>query len=148
MTDTTLLAPLTSEALSIHTDMSQDEVMEILNHIAFMREEVKAIYNMGQSALLEYIQANGSFEFNGNTYTAGKTKSVKCIDQGQCLEAVLEATGGDVDAIKKVLSTDAFKPTATMAVLGKAAEDHFTTTWGDKVVTKKIPTNLLEGKTK
>lgn len=140
----TLIEPLDTEALSIGSNMELDRVLEIINHIDFVFNEVKAIRAKGQEALLDWVKYNGPFEFNGTKYCEGKTKTTKCINLAGCIELILNRVGGDFGEFVKLLSANAIKPGATKEVLGKDWETYFDVTFKDKIELKKIPTALLK----
>jgi hypothetical protein len=78
---------------------------------------------------LERMQALkiDQIEDGPTTYYIGRDVKHKCADVRKALEAIMEATGGDLDAVAGVLSTNAFKPAAAMKTLGAESGKHFVT---------------------
>ncbi len=130
---------------TIHEALTQEQVITIMDQMACMAASIKEVQASHNAALLEWIQANGSFEFGGKTYIAGKKKSTRCTNDAACLEAIMEATGGDWEAFKAALKSQPVKPGAAKGLLGDDWDNHFEVTTEDKLEVKAIPTNLLKG---
>ncbi len=137
------LTIIQNQVLAINTSMTVGEVMMVGNDVDFLLQHLKEIKKQHTEAVIEWIKVNGEFMVGDNLYKIGKTKTVKCLNLAKTVEAVLNACGGDFAEFVQVLSSGAFKPAATANVLGDDAEQHFLTTWKDKIELKKIPTNLI-----
>lgn len=130
---------------TIHEASTKEQVIETIDQIDCMMAHAKEVKAAFQASLLEWIQANDSFEFGGKKYFVGKKKKTKCKDVSRCIEEILEALGGDFDEFVKLLSSQPIKHGAAKEVLGADWDNHFEVTTEDKLEVKSIPTNLLKG---
>lgn len=134
------LAIYETAALSIVEDMELDKVKEIMDVIDGAFRAMKEIKAKKDAALLEWIQANGEFEFGGNKYYVGRKKTVKCYDLSGCVESILSAAEGDWDEFVKSLSANAIKQAAAKTLLGEEEwKKYFDVKWKDTVELKKLP---------
>lgn len=106
---------------------SKEEVVNALSFVGRLKEITKELSARVDAGALAWVQANGPIENGDKRWYVGKDKTTKCRDVAGTVKAVLEATGGDVEAFTACLSTGAFKPAATIKVLGKAGDDLFET---------------------
>ena len=82
------------------------------NHIA---GEFKA---MAQQALLDHIKANGDIILGEKRIYAAPNTNWRCRDNRTALEAVLNATDGDMDAVVGCLASQPFKQGTVRAIVG------------------------------
>jgi hypothetical protein len=100
------------------------EAMEFVVTLAFVTNELK---KRMEEAAIKWIQANGDLVDGEIRYYVGPNKSTKCLDLPGTLRALLEVSGGDLDAVVEVLSSGAFKPGKAREVLGERADGLFET---------------------
>lgn len=106
---------------------SQENVLLALGYAKRLRELAKELTDQAEQAAIGYIKEHGEFAVGETRYYVGVRKDTKCKDAKAVLAAVLEVTGGDLDAVNECLSSGAWKPGATKKVLGDAAVQHFET---------------------
>ena len=90
---------------------ANDEVAQALEFVGRLRQVARELDARLEAATLAWIEANGPVRTgrDGPYYVAGVKKSVKCRDQKAVLSALLDATGGDLDAVAEVLSSGCWK---------------------------------------
>jgi ABC-type glycerol-3-phosphate transport system substrate-binding protein len=98
--------------------------MDFVVTLAFVTNELK---KRMEEAAIKWIQANGDLVDGDIRYYVGPNKSTKCLDLPGTLRALLEVSGGDLDAVVEVLSSGAFKPAKAKEVLGERADGLFET---------------------
>ena len=107
---------------------TRDDVLKALDLSARLREVARELTEQVEAGAIAWVQAHGEIIDGDVRYYVGANKSVKCRDVKGTLGAVLEVTGGDLDAVIECLSSGAFKPAKTKALLGKRADEFFETT--------------------
>ena len=120
---------------SIEPQSELENVVDAIQLLDAIKEWVKEQQESMNLRLIEYLQANGEFQFGSVKYWLGATKpDWKCIDVAACLEAVkikAECVDADGEAVvdwrlvADCLSANAFKPGATRKFLGDDAGKHF-----------------------
>jgi hypothetical protein len=105
-----------------------DDVLRALDFLAQLKAATKKMSEDMESAVVGWIGTNGDLTSGDIRYYVAPNKTTKCKDLRATLEAVLELGGGNLDAVFDCLSTSAFKPAKTKALLGEKADDLFETT--------------------
>jgi hypothetical protein len=108
-------------------EATSEQVLAALDYVvtlAFVTNELK---KRMEEAAIKWIQANGDLVDGDIRYYVGPNKSTKCLDLPGTLRALLEVSGGDLDAVVEVLSSGAFKPAKAREVLGERADGLFET---------------------
>lgn len=121
---------------------SRDEVVDALSFVGRLSEIARELKAKTEAAALEWIEVNGPIENGDKRWYVGRDKVTKCRDVAGTFRAILEATGGDVDEIATCFSTGAFKPSATMKMLGAKANDLFEVTTNPDLKLKAIDRKL------
>lgn len=103
------------------------DVLRAMAMVQQCKHAVAALSQRMEAAVIAWIGANGEIEDGDNRYYVGTSKTTKCVDVKATLDRLLTVTGGDLDAVNSCLSTGAFKPAATLAVLGSEGAGLFTT---------------------
>lgn len=139
------LAEVESRIAAIDEDMSEDDFLSIVTAVKSLKERATAIDKMLNEVAVPYLQKRGEIQCGDIVYKASKTKKVSCRDQRALFEVLLDATGGDVDAICELFSANAIKQGACRALIGDELYDqHFVTTWDEKVTFKTVNTKFLK----
>lgn len=151
MSETTL-TQLEEQCLSITTDMTVEQVMEIRERLMFAETRVKEAKASLNAALMEYIDAHGPFVVGNTRFYNGVKKTTRCMSVPRCVEALLTETGGDFDEFCKVLGSQPIKPGAAEGILGDEWDEHFEVigqqdvkTGKPKRETKAVDTRFLPG---
>ena len=127
--ETDLIRTCTDAACAIiEPDATRDQVLAALDFTARLREVARELTEQVEVGAIAWVQAHGDIEDGEKRYYVAPNKSVKCLDVKGTLGAVLEVAGGDLDAVIECLSSGAFKPAKTKALLGERADEFFETT--------------------
>ena len=129
--------------IPIHDGSTKEQVIETMDQIDCMMVHAQLAKAAFNANLLEWIQVNGSFEFNGKKYFVGKKKKTRCVNVAACIESLLDRLDGDFNEFVQLLASQPIKHGAAREVLGDDWTIHFETTTEDVLELKKIPTNLL-----
>lgn len=88
-----------------------DEVAAALEFVTRLKQVARELDARLEAATIAWIDEHGPVRTgrDGPFWAVKSKKTVKCPDQRAALLALLEATGGDVDALSEVLSSGAFK---------------------------------------
>jgi hypothetical protein len=81
-----------------------------------------------KDAAIEYVNNNGPVETETARYYVGTKRTTKCRDTTRAVEAVLQATGGDLDRLVGCLSSQPLKHGECEGVLGDEWDRHFAIT--------------------
>lgn len=119
MSDTTTsLAGLADSAFFMPTaEATPEQVLEMMDRMDAVMAHAKEIKDNLNAAVIEWIKANGDLVSGTKRWYVGVKKQTKCRDQKALVEAVLNATGGDVDKFCEMLGANAFKPGACRQLL-------------------------------
>lgn len=110
---------LLSRVLSLSTDVEMDKVLDVMDKVEAAKAKLKEVSASLESAVIEWIKANGDIEMGTVRWYVGLTKTTKCIDNGKTLEALFEACGGDFAKVAEMLASGAFKHGACKGVLSE-----------------------------
>jgi uncharacterized protein YpmB len=112
------IAVIEKECLAIADNLTNDQVMAIYDRICFYSREIKRIKDLAETAVMEWIKANGDLNAgNGIRYYVGTDKTTKCKDVAATVEAILVAVEGDAKRFTDILSANAIKHGAAKKVL-------------------------------
>lgn len=117
------IKPLSTEAVRVVVNRvtpaaSVDEIAEALTVVESFKHIAKELEVELKRRMLEHVEENGPVKIGTIRYYAGSNRTVKCRDSGVTLEALLKATGGDVEQIAKLFASQPFKHGACRDVLG------------------------------
>lgn len=138
---------LLSQVEDIHPGTPEADVRRIYGAVLDLLKIAKEIRADADEAMVKWLQAHGNkLELGpGLELIASKDKTIKPRNLAAVTEAVLEATGGDVDAMVKLLSSDPFKQGSVKQVVGEDRHGElFKTVWKDKVSVKQINTDFVK----
>lgn len=121
------LSPLRLSVAQLTTEASAEKVAEVLGEVEFVARQLKELRANLDAALLEWVTTNGELVIGDQKFYAGTKSVTKCTDQRAALEAIINATAGDLDAIAAVLASGAFKY-GTARSLGEEVARFFETT--------------------
>jgi hypothetical protein len=106
---------------------ASEQVLAAMNCVAAFKEAARDLSERMEAATIAWIGHNGDLVDGDIRYYVGPNKSTKCLDLPGTLRALLEVSGGDLDAVVEVLSSGAFKPAKAKEVLGERADGLFET---------------------
>jgi hypothetical protein len=106
---------------------TKEEVLIALNFTKRLRELAKELSDQAEAASIAWIQQNGEIIDGDVRFYVAPNKVTKCLDVKATLGAVLEVSGGDLDAVTECLSSSAWKHGATKKMLGDKADQFFET---------------------
>lgn len=117
-----------AQVANLSPDATQDEVLDVLGRIAAAKDAIRELGSMAEEAAIQWIEANGDIEVGDVRYYVGTNRTTKCTDTRATMEAALNATGGDIDAMCELLSSGAWKPGACRKTLSPDDFDMLFTT--------------------
>lgn len=106
---------------------TSEQVLAAMNYTGLVKEAARDLSERMEAATIAWIGKNGDLVDGDIRYYVGPNKSTKCLDLPGTLRALLEVSGGDLDAVVEVLSSGAFKPGKAKEVLGEKADGLFET---------------------
>ena len=116
---------------SLATEEDAGNAMEVLSLMKVLVKQAREDVKTGEQAVMAWMKANGITDLEVSEdirYYVGTVKRTKILDLRATAEAILDATGGDLDAFCEALSANAIKPGHAKKLLGKAWGDHFDVT--------------------
>lgn len=132
------LPELRKSVMTVTTEMTNDEVLEIRERILFAKSTLRDMERDLNESLMEWMSKNGNLIINPEKHLyIGYDRRIKCNDVAATLEALLVATGGDFGAVTDCLSSNALKHGACRRPLGDDWDQHFNMTVIYKVSVKE-----------
>lgn len=153
----------------------QDAVLEVMSRVDRLKAETKEIAALLETAVIEWIKANGDLTMGTVRYYVGLDRSVKLIDKvqavrrifgallpveaeggwGRFLELTLATAGGDLDqagealqaSFDKALARFADEALASDGLKAGSVRGLLGEAWG-QVFREEAPDGLKEGKAK
>ena len=114
------------EALPTRTDA--EEALDLMAQVERFKALGRQLHQQLEASLIQFIEANGDIEVGEKRWYVGTDKSYKRkADIEDAVQALLEVTGGDLQAFCALLSSGALKPAACRTVLGDRFTDLFET---------------------
>ena len=117
--------------IKLAADLAESkEVADAVSLISMAKvyiDRAKELKALAEEAVLDFIERNGDFEFNGIRYYAGNTKKVTPKDKVVLIEQLFEAVGGDIEALVEFLTANPFKVGEVRRVFGDEFDNYFTT---------------------
>ncbi len=117
-------------------DATADQVLLALEAVRVLGELHRDLKAQVEAAAISHIERHGEISDGVRRYYVAPNKSTRCTDVRGTLAAILDAAGGDLDAVQDCLASDAWKPGATRKLLGAASDGYFET---------KVTTSLKTG---
>jgi hypothetical protein len=129
---------------ALSTAISRDQLLTWLGLSHVLLNRAKEIRRRVEEAAIDWIKVHGQVECGPITYSVGHQKKVTCRDIARCLNVLLEACGGDVDELCRLLRSDPFRYGECAKVLGDARWNSvFQVDWSDKLVLKQVDSRFL-----
>lgn len=121
---TKTLSPVERAVLTITTDASTNDVLDVYTRFGAFKSELKRLDELMEAAIIEWIKANGDLvmtypDGNAKRFYVGATKTTKCINPSGTLDALLESAGGDLQRVIDCLSSGCFRYAAVKKVIGE-----------------------------
>ena len=123
-----LLVAVADRCAEVQSGMaSADDVLRALDFLKQLKEATAKANADMESAVIEWIKVNGDLSDGVCRYYVAPNKTTKCLNVRTTLEAIFEAKDGDLDALMDCLSSNPFKPSTTMKLIGARADECFKT---------------------
>jgi hypothetical protein len=106
------------EQLEVDIEAAPERVAEMLNLIEAAYTRISEIRRRFKADMVAWLEANGDLTVGPIRYYAGVRTDHKPHDHRAVVAAVLEAGGGDPDAIAEVLASSAWKTGAMKKLIG------------------------------
>lgn len=103
---------------------TKEDVLTTMGFVKRLSEVAKDCRSQFEKLAIEWIDANGEIDDGRVRWYVGPERKTKCINTRATIEALLNATGGDIDRMAECLASDPFKPASTKALLEDAGVDH------------------------
>lgn len=115
-----------------------EQVVEVIGLVDMYEKRARELRSALKQGLIAYLVEHGSFTWQGKRYYVGTDKSYRMkAPMKEAVEALLTATGGDLDAFCEVLASNALKPGTCKTVLGDEFSRIFATVTKASVETGK-----------
>lgn len=98
---------------------SKELVASMLGEIDRLKQITRELAYKVEEIACGVITQHGDIVIGEVRYYVGPEKTTKCISKGGTLEALLDAKGGDFEAVCEMLSSDPFKYGAMRAAIGE-----------------------------
>lgn len=98
---------------------------EVMNALAFKQQLgafVRHLNTRFEKAAIAWIEKNGEIEEGTTRWYVGKVIDRKCKSVKETIGAILEQSGGDLDPLVTLLSSQPFKEATTIDFLGEKAK--------------------------
>ncbi len=127
---TDLLTRAEAASIADLTDLSHDQVAELMELVDAAKSRVRQADETLKAAVLAWCIAKGPITRGDMLTTASSKKTEKCKSIPAAIEAIFLAVGGDYDAFCDVLSVNSIKAGAAKKLLGY---DKFDELWETKI---------------
>ena len=141
---------ITSKGAVIPFDAEHDDVLSAFVQLKRLRQLVVALVKQYEEETVEWCKENDTALVlsDDHYYFPGVEKTVKCKDISGALEEALELTGGDFDAMVKLLTSSPIKHGAYRDMLESSTEiDDAGAVWS-KYFERAEKDKMKEGKSK
>jgi hypothetical protein len=145
----TTLAQMTvvqiEETVGVLTEaLSHDQMLKWLMLAAVLTQRSKQIKQRVDETAIAWIKGHGPITCGPIVYTVGQTKQVKCTDVLKCMHLLLNACGGDMDAVAAYFAANPYKHGSCHDLLPDDQwRSVFREDWQDKVVLKSTDTRFV-----
>lgn len=113
------LAEIRSRVVLLSPDAPVDAVADVLTRLEYAAKYLRDMRSQAEERILEYVTENGPVEIGDVRYFAGVEKTTVCKDTKGATEAILSASGGDLDTFCSQLTTNPFKYGAVKLLIGQ-----------------------------
>src|SRR5690606_22726121 len=115
--DSALSALIAHLERTLTTAATPDQMLAAIDGVAGLKATLRRLDHLVEARAIAWIEAHGDLTCGDIRYYVGQDKKTKCRDPKATLQALLDATGGDLDAVVGHLSAGAFKHGACRATL-------------------------------
>lgn len=102
---------------------SKDLAADMLGKVDALKQRTRELATRAEEIACGVIQLHGDIVIGDVRYYVGTEKTVKCANKAGTLESLLDATGGDFEAVCGMLSSDPFKYGAVRTAIGEERFD-------------------------
>lgn len=138
------LTTVETSILEINEWTTPEDLGALKDRLTFFAGKIKEMRAMLDAKMLEIIQETGQdIEIGPVRYYAGIDKEKKCKDYKAALVALLDKSGGDMDAVVGCIASGGLKPGACKSILGDDFDKYFETVEKDVIKDGKPTKKLL-----
>lgn len=107
-------------AAAIDTPEGLERLCRVRLWLDFYKSAIKELEAAWESRAMERVEACGKFSIGPVTYSVGREKVTRCRNVGFTIQSLLEACGGDFEALVSCLSANAIKYGAARSKFAEA----------------------------
>ena len=138
LSPTTMLAPLHAAVLALSPQEQGAALLSVRNAVSVTKQRLREIDDLLTEQLLAWMGQNGDLVVSEDVRLyPGTKKTTRCNDVRACLEALIDASHGELDQVAGCLASSAWKHGACRIVLDEKWDRHFTETVEADVLTGK-----------
>lgn len=120
------LVKLEHECCMLETHLPEETVLELYERVAGAKQQIREIDAALKCGMIEWINANGQIQHGTKRFYVGNKRTTKTKGKAAAIMAILDSTGGDLDALASLLVAEPIKPGAAKKQLGDELWDvHF-----------------------
>jgi hypothetical protein len=112
------------QIIAIGPGVAVDDIALALDRISAIKARVKELESDLKERMLDKIREDGPMVIGSVKYWAGVEKTTKCRSVPAAIECALEVSGGDMERLAGVLSSNAVKHGAFRALLDEYGQAH------------------------
>lgn len=98
--------------------VTEEQISNTIDAVDLLKQAARELDQRLKRSLMEYLRGHGDLVIGERRYYIGRKKTTKCVDTRLVLQAILEASGGDLDSVMECLSSQPFKPATTKKLIG------------------------------
>lgn len=98
-------------------EATADDVLTCLGVVDRLKQITRDLTEQSEKAVIDWIGQNGELTCGDVRYYVATNKSTKCTDKERAVTAILSASGGDIAALARCMSSDSLKPGACRELL-------------------------------
>lgn len=124
--------------------LSHDEVLHWLLLATTLLQRAKEVKQRVDAEAIAWIGRHGALKNGPTVYNVVKHRQVRCSNAVECIELLLQACGGDLDALCGYLRADAFRYGACSDILPpQQFRKVFKEEWKDRLILRAIDTRYV-----
>lgn len=112
------LGVMEDPSLDVTAPESRAKALELMDLCKRLSEVARNLSTRAEEVMLGVVRAGGDITCGDIRYYVKTPTKTVCRDKGKTIQAILEASGGDFDAVVKCLSSEAIKHGACREFLG------------------------------
>ena len=97
------------ELLEIDTESDREDVLRAIDTMALLKDRIKELATDFDTALLDWINANGDLKHETKRWYVATVRKTKCRDKMSTLNALFNLCNGDMGRVCEYLAASPFK---------------------------------------